>query len=107
MKKLMFGTAIACLGLAMTGCTFPGPCNMASPITLNVGSPDTAFVDNSVKPAKVGEATASGIICFTEGDCSIKAAMDNGGIKKIHHVDYKTKNILGIVSSQTTLVYGE
>ncbi len=107
MKKLMIGAAIVGLGMTMTGCIMPGPCNMASPLTLNVGSPDTAFVDNSVKPAKVGEATASGIILFTEGDCSIKAAMENGGIKKIHHVDYKTRNILGIVGSQTTLVYGE
>lgn len=107
MKKLMFAVATAGLGLAMTGCIMPSPCNMYSPITVNVGTPDTKFIDNDVKPVKVGEATASGIICFTQGDCSIKAAMDNGGIKKIHHVDYKTKNILGIVGSQTTLVYGE
>lgn len=107
MKKVVMGVAVAGLSLALTGCVLPGPCNLASPITLNVGSPDTAFVDNSVKPAKVGEATATGIICFSEGDCSIAAAMKNGGIKKIHHVDYKTKSILGIIASQTTLVYGE
>ena len=107
MKKLMFAAAVAGLGMALTGCVFTGPCNAPSPITLNVGSPGVSFVDNSVKPAKVGEATASGIIHFTEGDCSIKAAMENGGIKKIHHVDYRTRNILGIVGSQTTLVYGE
>lgn len=107
MKKIMMASAAAVLGLALTGCVFPGPCNLASPLTLNVVSPDTSFVDNSVTPAKVGEATASGIICFSEGDCSIKAAMENGGIKKIHHVDYKTRSILGIVASQTTLVYGE
>ena len=107
MKKLMIGTGIACLGLAMTGCVFTGPCSAPSPLTLNVGSPEAAFVDNSVKPEKVGEATATGVILFTEGDCSIKKAMENGGIKKIHHIDYRTKNILGIVGSQTTLVYGE
>lgn len=107
MKKLMIGTAIAGLGLAMTGCVFTGPCNAPSPITLNVGSPEAAFVDNSVKPVKVGEATASGILFFTEGDCSIKKAMENGDIKKIHHIDYKTRNILNIIGSQTTLVYGE
>ena len=106
MKKLMIGAAIAGLGLAMTGCVAPYPCALATPITLNVVSPD-GCVNNDVKPSKVGEATASGIICFSEGDCSIKAAMENGGIKKVHHVDYKTKNILGIVFSQTTLVYGE
>ena len=107
MKKLMIGAAIAGLGLAMTGCVIPGPCNMVSPLTLNVGSPDTRFVDNNVKPEKVGEATATGIIFFTEGDSSIAAAMKNGGIKKIHHVDYRTRNIFGISASQTTCVYGE
>ena len=59
------------------------------------------------KPVKIGKATTKGIILYTSGDNSIKAAMENGGIKKIHHVDYKTRSILGIVASQTTLVYGE
>lgn len=107
MKKLMMGAAVVGLGLSMSGCVMPSPCNMYSPITLDVGSPDTRFIDNSVKPAKVGEATATGIICFTTGNCSIKEAMEKGGISKIHHVDYKTKSILGIVASQTTIVYGE
>lgn len=107
MNKLMMGTVLAGFSLALTGCVLPGPCHLASPITLNVGSPNGAFVDNSVKPSKVGEATATGIICFSEGDSSIEAAMKNGGIKKVHHIDYKTKSILGIIASQTTLVYGE
>jgi len=104
MKKLM---AVAALAACASGCVFVGESNARSAIMLDVVSPDTAFIDNSVKPAKVGEATAKGIICFTEGDCSIKAAMANGGITKIHHVDYKVKNILGIVGSTTTMVWGE
>ena len=104
MKKLMIVAAIAA---AAVGCVSVRPSNAVSALTLDVTSPDTSFIDNSVKPAKCGTATASGIICFTEGDASIKAAMDNGGIKKIHHVDYKVKNILGIVGSTTTIVWGE
>ena len=30
-----------------------------------------------------------------------------GGITKVHHVDYKVTNILGIVGSTTTVVWGE
>ena len=104
MKKLMLFGAIVALA---SGCVMTRPCNAISALTLNVQSPDTSFIDNSVKPAKVGKATASGIICFTEGDASLKAAMDNGGITKVHHVDYEVKNILGIVGSTTTIVYGE
>ena len=104
MKKLMIVAAIAA---AAVGCVSVRPSNAVSALTLDVTSPDTSFIDNSVKPVKKGTATASGIICFTEGDASIKAAMDNGNIKKIHHVDYKVKNILGIVGSTTTIVWGE
>ena len=32
--------------------------------------------------------------------------MENGGIKKIHHIDYRTREIRGIVGLQATLVYG-
>ena len=104
MKKLLLVASAIALA---SGCVVVGPSNAASLVTLDVQSPDMSFVDNSVKPVKTGTATASGIICFTEGDASLKAAMDNGGITKVHHVDYKVKNILGIVGSTTTIVYGE
>ncbi len=104
MKTLL---AVAAIALCTTGCVMTNKTNAMSALTLNVVSPDTSFIDNSVKPVKCGSATASGIVCFTEGDCSIAAAMKNGGISKIHHVDYKVKNILGIIGETTTLVYGE
>ncbi len=104
MKKLI---AIAALAACASGCVITPSENIQSALTLNVSRPDTAFIDNSVKPLKCGTATASGIICFAEGDCSIAAAMKNGNITKIHHVDYKVKNVLGIIGETTTLVYGE
>jgi len=93
--------------MLMTGCVMVGPSNAVSALTLDVQSPDMSFVDNSVKPLKKGTATATGVICFVEGDASLKAAMENGNITKVHHVDYKVKNILGIFGSTTTIVYGE
>lgn len=104
MKKLM---AMAALAACASGCVMTPNGKIVSAITLDVKSPDTRFIDNSVKPEKMGIAKASGIICFCEGDASIKAAMENGGIKKIHHIDYKTRNILGIIADYTTIVYGE
>ena len=104
MKKLLFCAALAA---AASGCVMVGKTNASAPLTLDVQSPDMSFVDNSVKPAKKGTATSSGIILFVDGDASLKAAMENGGITKIHHVDYKVKNILGIVGSTTTIVWGE
>ena len=104
MKKLM---AVAALAAVASGCVMVSPTHAYSPLMLDVGSPDTGFIDNSVKPVKKGVATASGIICFTEGDASIKAAMEQGEIKKIHHIDYKVKSIFGIIGSTTTIVWGE
>lgn len=104
MKKLLaFGVLAACA----SGCVIVGESNARSAIMVDVVSPETQFVDNDVKPTKVGTATARGIVCFTEGDCSIKAAMDNGGIKKVHHIDYKVTSILGVYGTTTTQVYGE
>ena len=104
MNKLMFVAALAAIA---SGCVMVGPTNAGAPIMLNVQTPDVSFIDNSVKPAKKGTATATGLICFTEGDASLKAAMTNGGITKVHHVDYEVKSILGIVGSTTTIVWGE
>ena len=56
---------------------------------------------------KMGEASSEGIIGIVRGDASISAAMEAGNISKIHHVDYHFQNILGIVSTYTTKVYGE
>lgn len=102
-KVLIAAGAVALL----SGCVFTGKGSIASAITLNAALPGTSFIDNSVKPEKVGTATATGLICYCEGDASLKAAMENGGITKVHHVDYKIKNIFGIIGETTTIVYGE
>ena len=58
--------------------------------------------------AKVGIAKAESILgLIATGDASIEAAMKNGGIKKVHHVDYHTRNILGVYAELTVFVYGE
>ena len=64
-------------------------------------------VDNSVGQTKVGKAEAQGIIIVGTGDASIKAAMENGDITKIHHVDHESFSVLGVYSRYTTIVYGE
>ncbi|MEO0087670.1 MAG: TRL-like family protein [candidate division WOR-3 bacterium] len=58
--------------------------------------------------SKVGEASCTSILgIIVTGDASIKAAMENGGIRKIHHIDYQVTNILGIIATYKTIVYGE
>jgi hypothetical protein len=57
----------------------------------------------------VGKAScASYVWVVALGDCSVQAAMQNGNISKVHHVDSEFKSyFLGIYSKFTTVVYGE
>ena len=64
-------------------------------------------VDNTVGQLKVGKAEAQGIILVGTGDASIKTAMENGDITKIHHVDHESFSVLGVYARYTTIVYGE
>jgi len=87
------------------GCTTAlGP--VVAGITVDVMGP-VSGVDNSVAATKVGKAAAQGILIVATGDASIATAAKNGGITRIHHVDNKTLNILGIYAKYETIVYGE
>jgi hypothetical protein len=57
---------------------------------------------------KVGEAEVSSVLgIVATGDASIQKAAENGNISKISHVDYHSKNILGIYATYTVTVYGK
>lgn len=58
--------------------------------------------------SKRGEASTMSILgLVSTGDAGIAKAAENGGIKKIGHVDIKFMHILGIYGKTTTVVYGE
>ena len=64
--------------------------------------------DNTAGYSKVGVAEATGIVgVVVDGDCSIRTAMEEGGITKIHHVDSEVTNILGVYAKYKTVVYGD
>ena len=112
MKKLMFVAAIAAFGIGVAGCVGVGGPSATSALGLggiidDNASPAPFRIDNSVKAVKCGQATSKGIVLYTSGDSSIKAAMDAGGITKIHHVDYKVFNIFNFYTKATTIVWGE
>ena len=109
MKNLVIALAVGAAAL-LSGCCMPsGPFAVAGSVGLVTDqvAPGAYGIDNSVKPVKVGKATSKGIILLTSGDNSIKAAMENGGIKKIHHVDFDVFNVFNLFSKCTTIVYGE
>ena len=88
----------------LSGCALShGP--VVAPITIGMKGPVSA--GPAPTGPKIGRSEAWGILVFSTGDASISAAMLNGGITRIHHVDHETQNILGIWAKYTTIVYGE
>ncbi|MGD0276672.1 MAG: TRL-like family protein [Syntrophales bacterium] len=91
----------------MVGC---GAYVMKSPVSgfiyTNLKANDT--VTSHVRTDKTGTAQCISILGWVAtGDCSISAAMKNGGITKIHHVDFNAKSILMVYAEYTTIVVGE
>lgn len=58
--------------------------------------------------SKSGEAFSFSVLgLYASGDCSISAAARNGGLKKIHYVDYEYFNVIGIWQKATVIAHGE
>lgn len=57
---------------------------------------------------KKGTSSAEGFLgLVAQGDASIQAAAEDGGITNIHHIDFETRSILGLYVKYTTVVYGQ
>ena len=107
MKSAILVLFVVAVAVVATGCVAPyGAPNYGGLVTANVKGP-VAGVDNNVGMSKVGTSESMGIIFFAQGDASIKAAMENGGITKVHHVDSESFSVLGLYSTYKTVVYGE
>jgi hypothetical protein len=91
-------------------CTLLTGCAIAhGPVTAGIGMDmkGPVAMGTATGSSKVGRAEAWGILVYATGDASISAAMKNGGITRVHHVDNETTNLLGIYAKYITIVYGE
>jgi len=106
MKKLAQRLTLAAVcGSLLAGCATVGHAPVTSLIVLDERGP--VAVGPAAGSAKIGRAEAWGILVYATGDASISAAMRNGKITRIHHVDHETFSILGVYAKYTTIVYGE
>ena len=90
--------------------SFMGCAMVVAPVTggvyTDLKAPVTAT--SNTESAKVGTGECTSILgWFATGDCSISAAMKNGNITKIHHVDHDAMSVLFIYAKYTIKVYGE
>jgi hypothetical protein len=104
MKKLIaLVSGMALCMLFITGCATSMPVGtlytqLQLPVATN---PDTAGAKKGIAESK------SYLSLIATGDSSIHAAMENGGIKKVSHIDWEVENILGLMGTYRTIVYGE
>ena len=103
--KRTIATFIACVSLCFVmGCATSYPHGM---VYTELKLPVTATA-NSGTPTKVGTAKCISVLALVAiGDASIEAAKKDGGITKVHHVDWEVENILGIIGKYKVTVYGE
>ncbi len=107
MKKLIVCSSAVALAALLTGCVAPmGPIGGVGGLVYTDVSGAGGATSNTGS-SKKGEASSEAIICVATGDSSIQAACANGGITKIHHVDYHVMSVLGLYAKATTTVYGE
>ncbi len=102
--KLLVMAGIATVLLSSCGAFAGAP--VYGGLYMEVEAPFTA-TDNTVGN-KVGTGKATSYLgLIAMGDASINTAAKKAGITKISHVDYVSKNILGIVATWEIYVYGE
>ncbi|MEM7260503.1 MAG: TRL-like family protein [Planctomycetota bacterium] len=104
---------ILCCGLALgaTGCAgmYAAPVVPApGMLYTNMKAPLDIDADGNPLGSKMGSAEVKSYLsAVTMGDASIQAAAANGGITKVHHVDYEAFSILGVYSRFKVIVHGE
>jgi hypothetical protein len=104
MKRLLATVFVGVLAaVSLTGCTIVSPLHGGLYTEVTAAS----FVGTAAGSSKKGEAKATSILGVALGDASLETAMKNGGITKVHHVDTKSRNILGVYGEYTVIVYGE
>ncbi|HRS53436.1 MAG TPA: TRL-like family protein [Bacteroidales bacterium] len=112
LKIIIIAAVVATGAWMLQGCgaMIPTPLGPAGLYT-SITCPSEALAvecNANVGQDKVGRASAVNILgIISTGDFGINAAMQNGKIKKVHHVDVKIENMLGLFATKTLIVYGE
>lgn len=112
MKSLTLGLAALSLALGLTGCAL-GPKAPFQPAQAalfnNTTAPlSTEYAATPVAGLRSGEASAVNIMgLFAFGDCGLRAAAEEGGLKTVFCADYSNFNVMGIYQKTTVTVYGK
>ena len=107
-KYLMICVVLALVpALLLSGCAMVmTPVYPTGFLYTDVNTPGEV-TSNEASPKSGTSSCVSYVGMVALGDASIETAKKNGGITKIHSVDYETFNILSLYSEVTVTVRGE
>jgi len=112
-KKNLIRLISVLLLLSVIGCgTYPARPTVKTMLITNCDGPIGATEKQT--GSKIGKSSSTGVLNLVAwGDASIQSAMNNAGIKKVHHIDYNHFNFvipylnIPVYEEYTTSVYGE
>ncbi|MHC4481493.1 MAG: TRL domain-containing protein [Planctomycetota bacterium] len=105
MVRRLLAVALVFAVLVLVGCHTPLKGVAWAPIVKTESLLELG--DTTVGHSKMGEASWEGIMFLVRGDASLEAAMEDGGITSIHHVDLEQLSVLGVYTTETIRVFGE
>lgn len=104
MKKTIALVALSAAGFILSSCAGIVNNRPVGAIYADVADPVAATTGSG---SRVGTATSTSYLGLVAlGDSSIAAAKAAGGISSVSSVDVKRNNILGIITTYTTVVRG-
>ena len=96
------------IGYVLSGCAPLSPVQGIYYTGTKAPQGDKVKISEDAQPKSMGESACHSVLFLVAwGDCSIKEAMRDGNITKIHHVDQFSMNILYIYFRYETNVWGE
>ena len=108
MKRLLLTLVVVCAGLFAQGCLVAPVIPPYGIIFSDLQAPLDYDSNATIVSTRSGESTSTSILgLIATGDASLNSAARNGNLSVIHYADYKYTNIVGVIQTYTTVVYGE
>jgi hypothetical protein len=100
-EKIIVVIAVGFLFATLTGCA-SSPYHGGLFSNVNLASPQLHYPIDAVKAEKSGDSSCMSVLgLIAAGDASVGKAMEEGGITKIHHVNYGYTSFLFIFAKHT------
>lgn len=108
MRKLARVLLATTLIVSLVGCIVAPVVPPIGGVFTDIKAPLDVDFNQNAAPSKSGKAMMTSILgAVSWGDCSIKAAAENGGLTTLDSADYQYFNVLGVYQTFTTVVHGK